>query len=109
MVRHVSSALAKAISVARCHYAARYSWCGPYARLLSNTRIKRELAANPELKEESWDRFLPKFKKKNLKKKKAKIEEKKKPALFPPAPTMSKLDLQVALLHCIGFVLSYFR
>jgi len=62
-----------------------------------NTRIKRELAANPELKEESWDRFLPKFKKKNLKKKKAKIEEKKKPALFPPAPTMSKLDLQVRL------------
>eukprot|EP00040_Diaphanoeca_grandis_P026759 m.150289 g.150289 ORF g.150289 m.150289 type:complete len:399 (+) comp30719_c0_seq2:35-1231(+) len=57
--------------------------------------IKRELAANDELKEESWDRFLPKFKKKNMKKKKVKIEAKKQKPLFPPAQTPSKIDLQL--------------
>jgi len=57
--------------------------------------IKRELANNPELKDESWDRFLPKFKKKNIKQKKPKIIKKKEKPLFPPAPTMSKVDLQL--------------
>ena len=57
--------------------------------------IKRELAANDALKEESWDRFLPKFKKKNIKKKKPKFEKPKEKSLFPPAPTPSKVDLQL--------------
>eukprot|EP00051_Salpingoeca_urceolata_P018477 m.259625 g.259625 ORF g.259625 m.259625 type:complete len:364 (-) comp19205_c1_seq2:2094-3185(-) len=56
--------------------------------------IKRELAANDELKEESWDRFLPKFKKKNVKKKKKPIE-KKEYTPFPPAQQQSKVDLQI--------------
>jgi ribosomal RNA assembly protein len=57
--------------------------------------IKRELMSNPELKDESWDRFLPKFKKANIKQKKAKIKPKKEKPLFPPEPTMSKVDLQL--------------
>ncbi|XP_063901114.1 uncharacterized protein LOC135120705, partial [Zophobas morio] len=64
--------------------------------------IKRELAKDPNLKNENWDRFLPKFKKKNVtsKKKNSKknnntITEKKKYSPFPPAPTLSKVDLQL--------------
>ena len=61
--------------------------------------IKRELAKDPELANESWDRFLPNFKKKSLSKRKKpfKVNDKsKKPYTpFPPAPEKSKVDLQI--------------
>ena len=52
--------------------------------------IKRELAKDPALADQSWDRFLPKFKKKNVQRKKpAKIGKGKKDQVFPPAPQPS--------------------
>lgn len=57
--------------------------------------IKRELAKNPALANESWDRFLPKFKKKNVKQKKPKTKEKKPYTPFPPPQQPSKIDLEL--------------
>jgi len=58
--------------------------------------IKRELAKDPALAKESWDRFLPKFKKRNVKRRKPlKLREKKSDSPFPPLPTPSKVDLQL--------------
>ena len=58
--------------------------------------IKRELAKDPEMQNENWERFLPKFKKKNAPaKKKAKKPEKKKYDPFPPPQQPSKIDLQL--------------
>ena len=46
--------------------------------------IKRQLAKDPTLKEENWDRFLPKFKQMKTKQKKKKIIKKKQYNPFPP-------------------------
>ena len=53
--------------------------------------IKRELAKDPELKDESWDRFLPKFKNKNVKRRKTNIKEKRVYTPFPPEQPESKV------------------
>lgn len=58
--------------------------------------IKRELAKNPELAGENWDRFLPHFKKQNVKRKAKKVINKKKPYTpFPPEQTLRKEDHQM--------------
>lgn len=58
--------------------------------------IKRELAKDPELKNESWDRFLPKFNKRSAKKVKKLKTPKKEYTPFPPPQTESKIDKQLA-------------
>nr|QBH74098.1 hiv-1 rev binding protein [Encarsia formosa] len=60
--------------------------------------IKRELAKDPLLKNESWERFLPKFNKKNInKRKQPKHKTIKKPYTpFPPLQQESKIDQQLA-------------
>ena len=80
--------------------------------------IMKELAKDPKLAEENWERFLPTFKKKNVKRRKPRqvVEEqaktnsgggageanntttkkkKKSYTPFPPAQTPSKIDLQL--------------
>ncbi|GAQ90410.1 hypothetical protein KFL_006360020 [Klebsormidium nitens] len=58
--------------------------------------IKKELAKDPQLANESWDRFLPKFKKKNVKRKVPKEKKEKKDYTpFPPPQQPSKVDLQL--------------
>ncbi|XP_044016267.1 KRR1 small subunit processome component homolog [Aphidius gifuensis] len=56
--------------------------------------IKRELAKDPKLKNENWERFLPKFSNKNIsKRKQPKNKKEKKPYTpFPPPQQQSKLD-----------------
>ncbi|XP_001604019.1 KRR1 small subunit processome component homolog [Nasonia vitripennis] len=60
--------------------------------------IKRELAKDPKLKSENWERFLPKFNSKNVsKRKQPKNKKEKKPYTpFPPPQQESKIDKQLA-------------
>lgn len=61
--------------------------------------IKRELAKDPNLKDENWDRFLPHFKKRTLSKRRVPhiITDKSKKMYtpFPPPQEKSKIDLQI--------------
>ena len=61
--------------------------------------IKRELAKDPDLKNENWDRFLPHFKKRNLSKRRKPVnvtdKSKKVYTPFPPPQEKSKVDLQI--------------
>lgn len=67
--------------------------------LIKELMIKRELAKDPELANESWDRYLPNFKKRNLSKRyvpqKVTDKSKKSYTPFPPAPEKSKVDMQI--------------
>ncbi|KAJ6648796.1 KRR1 small subunit processome component like [Pseudolycoriella hygida] len=59
--------------------------------------IKRELMNDPNLKNEDWSRFLPKFKNKNISnRKKPKNNKKKKEYTpFPPPMPLSKIDKEL--------------
>lgn len=67
--------------------------------LIKELMIKRELAKDPELANENWDRFLPNFKKRNLSTRRVphKVTDKSKKTYtaFPPPPEKSKIDLQI--------------
>lgn len=55
--------------------------------------IKRELSKDPDLRVQNWDRFLPKFRHKNLSKRKEpkKKSVKKEYTPFPPPQPESKV------------------
>ncbi|EPE09880.1 ribosomal rna assembly protein krr1 [Ophiostoma piceae UAMH 11346] len=67
--------------------------------MIKELMIKRELAKDPQLANESWDRFLPNFKKRVLSKRRVPHnvtdKNKKSYTAFPPAPEKSKVDLQI--------------
>lgn len=66
--------------------------------LIKELMIKRELAKDPALANENWDRFLPHFKR-NLSKRRVPHnvtdKNRKTYTAFPPAPEKSKVDLQI--------------
>ncbi|KAI1107461.1 eukaryotic type KH-domain (KH-domain type I) [Jackrogersella minutella] len=61
--------------------------------------IKRELAKDPELANENWERFLPNYKKRSLSQRMVpyKVTDKTKKVYtpFPPPQEKSKVDLQI--------------
>merc|ERR1711973_201709 len=55
---------------------------------IKSLMIKRELMKDPKLKNENWDRFLPKFEHKNLSKRKQPLKKRKEGLhSFPACPT----------------------
>jgi len=58
--------------------------------------IKRELAKDENLVNENWERFLPKFKKKNVRRRRPHVQrEEKAYTPFPPPQMPRKVDLQL--------------
>lgn len=62
--------------------------------------VKRDLAKDPAMKDENWEKYLPKYKKKNVQTKKPKRtaenatkKKSKMESAFPPEPTPRKEDL----------------
>jgi len=63
---------------------------------LKRLMIQKELAKDPKLANEDWNRFLPQFKKKNVQRRKPKkVRSKKAYTPFPPPQQPSKVDLQL--------------
>ncbi|XP_008399597.1 KRR1 small subunit processome component homolog [Poecilia reticulata] len=59
--------------------------------------IKQELSKDPDLRMQNWERFLPKFRHKNLsKRKEPKKKSVKKYTPFPPPQPESKVDQELA-------------
>ncbi|XP_012062650.1 PREDICTED: KRR1 small subunit processome component homolog isoform X1 [Atta cephalotes] len=65
---------------------------------LKTLMLKRELSKNPKLKNENWERYLPKYTSKNISKRKEpkKKREKKPYTPFPPPQQESKIDKAMA-------------
>ncbi|CAB4065251.1 KRR1 [Lepeophtheirus salmonis] len=71
---------------------------GPYQGLKQALMIKRELMKDEKLKNENWERFLPKFENQNISKRKQPLKKKKKKEYtpFPPPMPESKIDKELA-------------
>lgn len=68
---------------------------------IKSLMIRKELANDPRLANENWERFLPNFKKRNVQSRRPSAEEKEKArqksaSPFPPAQTPRKEDLLAA-------------
>lgn len=72
--------------------------------------IKRELAKDPKLRNENWERFLPKFVNKNIAKRKQpkKKTEKKPYTPFPPPQAESKVSILFRQSSVLQFYCSLF-
>ena len=58
--------------------------------------LRRELAKDPNLAQENWERYLPQFTKRHAPRKKVVIKEKKEYTPFPPEQLPRKEDIAMA-------------